>query len=70
MQETRGCVRAKVSVSADGIRNPGLLQSFKGTHSCNDGDGKVKEPCPQSEILGMVNDGGECCDFGEGRIRC
>ena len=65
MQETRGCVRAEVSVSPDGIRNPGLLQSFKGTHGCNDGDGKVQQPCPQSEILGMVRDGGECYGLSE-----
>lgn len=60
MQETKGCVRAKVTVSPDGIRNPGLLQSFKGTHSCNDGSGKVSDPCSQSQILGMIRDGGKC----------
>lgn len=59
LQETKGCVRAKVTVSPDGIRNPGLLQSFKGTHTCNDGPGKVTDPCPTSEILGMIRDGSE-----------
>ncbi|KAK5046797.1 hypothetical protein LTR84_007151 [Exophiala bonariae] len=56
MQETKGCVRAATSVSPDGIRNPGLLQSFKGTFSCND-NGKVQTPCPRDQILGMITDG-------------
>jgi hypothetical protein len=58
IQETKGCVRAKTSTSPDGIKNPGLLQSFKGTHSCNDGS-KVQNPCPTAQILGMVADGGK-----------
>ena len=57
MQETRGCVRAKTSVSPDGIKNPGLLQSFKGTFSCNDENGKVTTPCPRDTIFGMLRDG-------------
>lgn len=57
MQETKGCVRAGTTKSPDGIVNPGLLQSFKGTHSCNQ-DGKVQSPCPTDQILGMVQDGG------------
>jgi hypothetical protein len=57
MQETQGCVRAKTSTSPDGtVQNPGILQSFNGTHSCNQ-NGKVSTPCPQKEILGMVLDG-------------
>lgn len=59
MQETKGCVRAKTSSSPDGIRNPGLLQTFMGTFSCNDGDGKAKVPCPHEQILGMISDGGK-----------
>lgn len=60
MQETKGCVRAKTSVSPDGtVVNPGLLQSFRGTHTCNDKDGKVSTPCPRDQIEGMVRDGGE-----------
>jgi hypothetical protein len=58
IQETRGCVRAKTSVSPDGIKNPGLLQSFKGTYTCNDEKGKVTTPCPRKTILGMIRDGG------------
>lgn len=57
LQETKGCVRAKTSTSPDGITNPGLLQSFKGNYSCND-NGKVQNPCPKDQILGMVTDGG------------
>ena len=57
MQETRGCVRAKTSVSPDGIKNPGLLQSFKGTFTCNDENGKTKSPCPKDQIMGMIRDG-------------
>ncbi|KAK4940329.1 hypothetical protein LTR10_019545 [Elasticomyces elasticus] len=56
LQETKGCVRAKTTTSSDGITNPGLLQSFKGNHSCND-NGKVQNPCPQDQILGMISDG-------------
>jgi hypothetical protein len=57
MQETKGCVRAKTSVSPDGtVRNPGLMQDHEGTYSCND-DGKVQFPCPEDQILGMVRDG-------------
>lgn len=58
MQETKGCVRASSSVSPDGIHNPGLLQDFKGNHTCND-NGKVQNPCPLEQIVGMIHDGGE-----------
>lgn len=57
IQETRGCVRAAANVSAD---NPGILQAYKGAHSCNS-NGKVSNPCPKDQILGMIRDGGECC---------
>lgn len=56
MQETKGCVRAASSTAADGTHNPGLLQSYKGNSTCND-SGKVQNPCPAAEILGMVRDG-------------
>ncbi len=59
MQETQGCIRAKTSVSPDGtVRNPGLLQSYNGTHTCND-NGKVQNPCPKDQIIGMLQDGGK-----------
>lgn len=57
IQETRGCVRASSNISSDGVHNPGLLQTFKGTHSCND-NGKVQNPCPKDQILCMIRDGG------------
>lgn len=58
MQETKGCVRAASTVSKDGIHNPGLLQDFKGTYSCNDGS-KIQTPCPKAQIEGMIRDGSE-----------
>ena len=59
MQETGGCVRAKTSLSPDGtVHNPGILQSFNGTHSCND-NGKMQNPCPRDQIIGMIQDGGQ-----------
>ena len=59
MQETGGCIRAKTSVSPDGtVRNPGLLQSYNGTHTCND-NGKAQNPCPKDQIIGMLQDGGK-----------
>lgn len=51
MLESEGCVRA----TSDGD-NHGILQSYKGTHSCNDGS-KVQTPCSKDEILGMIRDG-------------
>jgi hypothetical protein len=66
MQETKGCVRARTSVSPDGIKNPGLLQSFKGTFTCNDENGKVTTPCPKETILGMVRDGVAGTEAGHG----
>lgn len=57
MQETRGCVRAN-STTVDNVVNSGLLQSYKGSNTCN-GNGKVLTPCPAANILGQVNDGGE-----------
>lgn len=58
LQESQGCVR--VWSTANGIHNPGLMQSMNGKHTCNDGEGKVgnvQNPCPKSEIEGMITDG-------------
>jgi hypothetical protein len=69
MQETKGCVRAKTSVSPDGtVVNPGLLQSFRGTHSCNNEKGKMQTPCPREIIEGMVRDGGESDRLSPARL--
>lgn len=68
MQESVGCVRVwgTKAPSVAVIRNPGLLQSHDGSHSCNtdqatDGvvveQGSSQTPCPASEITGMINDG-------------
>lgn len=58
LQESQGCVRAASDIASDGSHNPGLLQPYKGTHTCND-NGKVSNPCPKDQILGMIRDGGE-----------
>jgi hypothetical protein len=66
MQETKGCVRATTSVSPDGtVRNPGLMQDHEGTHSCNN-EGKIQTPCPDDQILGMINDGVAGTEKGNG----
>lgn len=54
MQESKGCVRAPTTNY--GFDNPGLMQSFQGTSSCNpNGVGVV--PCPYDQIKGMIADG-------------
>jgi hypothetical protein len=50
MQESGGCVR--VQTTNYGFNNPGLMQSFEGTHSCNI-KGKTTNPCPQSEVCNL-----------------
>ncbi|KAJ4292092.1 hypothetical protein N0V90_009991 [Kalmusia sp. IMI 367209] len=54
MQESKGCVRAPTTNY--GFDNPGLMQSFQGTHSCNP-DGNGINPCPYDMIKGMIQDG-------------
>ncbi|CAH0034786.1 unnamed protein product [Clonostachys rhizophaga] len=59
-QESAGCVRVKTSTSPnEKIRNPGLLQCFNGSFTCNDPDAGVAilEPCPDEQIIGMITDG-------------
>jgi hypothetical protein len=62
MQETKGCVRAPTTNY--GHNNPGLMQSFDGSFSCNPaGVGTV--PCPADTITGMIREGaGIGCAFG------
>ncbi|KAN0075084.1 hypothetical protein V8E54_007695 [Elaphomyces granulatus] len=55
MQESNGCVRAPTT--NNGVRNPGLMQSHNGQGTCY--DGSVLDPCPQSEITLMINDGSQ-----------
>ncbi|PYH84526.1 muramidase [Aspergillus uvarum CBS 121591] len=54
MQESKGCVRAPTSTYS--VSNPGLMQSYQGTGTCNNG-GSVKNPCPKTEIVQMIKDG-------------
>lgn len=57
MQESNGCVRVPNSVSPnEKIRNPGLFQCANGVHTCNE-DGNLRNPCPDEQIIGMINDG-------------
>lgn len=58
MQESRGCVRVNSTV-VDNIKNTGVLQSYKGSHTCNDNGKNVLNPCPSDNILGQVRDGGK-----------
>ncbi|OAA64900.1 hypothetical protein ISF_04310 [Cordyceps fumosorosea ARSEF 2679] len=59
MQESNGCVR--VPTTNGGVRNPGLMQSHDGSHTC---DGV--NPCPKETILGMIQDGVEGTPAGDG----
>lgn len=65
MQESKGCVR--VPTTNNGFANPGLMQTFEGTASCNSGTlaggvltpGEVQTPCPAKVIQKMVEEGTE-----------
>lgn len=54
MQESKGCVRAPTTNY--GHDNPGLMQSFEGTASCNRG-GVVTYPCPDQTIKDQIYEG-------------
>ncbi|TFL07903.1 hypothetical protein BDV98DRAFT_42485 [Pterulicium gracile] len=59
-QESSMCVRVRTTVSPNaGARNPGLLQSANGVHTCNDVGAGVPllNPCPEAQIDGMISDG-------------
>ncbi|KAF2019276.1 carbohydrate-binding module family 50 protein [Aaosphaeria arxii CBS 175.79] len=61
MQESKGCVRAPTTNY--GVRNPGLMQSFNGKATCNEGG--FTTPCPDSTIKQMVSEGvGLGLEFG------
>lgn len=62
MQESKGCVR--VPTTANGVRNPGLMQDHDGTHTCNEGTPQI--PCPDDEITGMIQDGAGGTAAGDG----
>jgi hypothetical protein len=64
LQESNGCVRVKTTFSpGDNIPNPGLMQCHNGKFNCNDvGDGD----CTTEQIKGMVKEGTEGTDKGDG----
>ncbi|KAG9245463.1 hypothetical protein BJ878DRAFT_419148 [Calycina marina] len=66
LQESNGCVR--VHSTANGVSNPGLMQSHSGAGTCNSGDDK-QDPCPQTEILQMIKDGTEGTATGDGLVQ-
>ncbi|EFY97695.1 hypothetical protein X797_002892 [Metarhizium robertsii] len=59
MQESRGCVR--VGSTANSVKNPGLMQSHEGPHTCYD-----KPTCSNEEIEGMIKDGTLGTPTGDG----
>jgi hypothetical protein len=69
LQESGGCVR--VPTSNWGVRNPGLMQSHDGSHTCNsDITGVISNPCSQATITGMVTDGVAGTSTGWGLADC
>ncbi|KID67858.1 uncharacterized protein G6M90_00g094590 [Metarhizium brunneum] len=59
MQESNGCVR--VGSTANGVKNPGLMQSHMGPHTCYN-----KSTCSKDEIEGMIKDGTLGTPSGDG----
>lgn len=56
LQESNGCVRVPTTTSYEGIRNPGLLQSYNGVATCNI-NGTTTSPCPDGTIRAMIMEG-------------
>jgi len=63
LQESNGCVRVKTTSYSHA--NPGLFQSHEGSGTCNDGS-NVQDPCPESEIHQMIEDGVAGTTSGDG----
>ena len=63
LQESKGCVR--VRTTANPVPNPGLMQAHDGAYSCNL-NGNIQNPCPATEIFGMVLDGAGGTANGDG----
>ncbi|KAK3376607.1 hypothetical protein B0T24DRAFT_700329 [Lasiosphaeria ovina] len=58
MQESNGCVRVQGTPSGEaGVFNPGIMQSFRGTGTCNVGNSNQLSPCPPETITQMIVDG-------------
>ena len=66
MQESGGCVRAPTTNY--GVRNPGLMQDHNGGATCNENG--VKNPCPDSVITQMIQDGTGGTPDGDGLAQC
>jgi LysM domain len=62
MQESGGCVRAPTS--ANGVRNPGLMQDHNGAGTCNENG--VRNPCPYDIIYQMIKEGTMGTPSGDG----
>ncbi len=78
MQESTGCVR--VITTAYSHANPGLMQSYNGTGSCNPNNaplglpgvvsaGQVLYPCPEKMIYQQVLDGTNGTTWGPGLVQ-
>ena len=59
MQESKGCVR--VDTTYGSVPNPGLMQDHDGSNTCYN-----VNPCPDSEIVGMIQDGTTGTSSGQG----
>ncbi|KAL1969792.1 hypothetical protein VTN77DRAFT_7301 [Rasamsonia byssochlamydoides] len=68
MQESSGCVRVPTTYGS--VANPGLMQDHDGSATCNYGNGDVVNPCPQSTITQMVDDGTGGTASGDGLANC
>ncbi|KAL7908477.1 hypothetical protein GGI35DRAFT_486544 [Trichoderma velutinum] len=64
MQESKGCVR--VPTSQGFWANPGLMQDANGSHTCWISPNNGVNPCPNSEIVGMIQDGTTGTSSGSG----
>ncbi|UKZ48283.1 hypothetical protein TrVGV298_002506 [Trichoderma virens] len=64
MQESKGCVR--VPTTQGFWANPGLMQDANGSHTCWISPGNGINPCPNSQIVGMIQDGTTGTSSGDG----
>ncbi|KKO99572.1 polysaccharide deacetylase family protein [Trichoderma harzianum] len=55
IQESKGCVR--VPTTQGFFSNPGLMQDADGSHTCWISENNGVVPCPNDEIVGMIQDG-------------
>ena len=76
IQESQGCVR--VITTSWSHNNPGLMQSYEGSGTCNTytaasvipgEEGNVTTPCPYSEIYQQILDGTNGTQYGPGLVQ-